>query len=293
MFAMWAALKNARHCEEALRRSNPIAIRTNRKRNLNYLLSLSFKQLIMVTNEFYSISENGDEDDTFELTKLGSRIPWLSFGNADSFETAYRDTTTEDYDRDFAYKLRQINPSYECHKLLDFHYNYYISKPDRNIATFLKHMKYVVRPILKEMNNSNVYLELLDEWILEKQESKRKFKLNDVMNNSINIKGVNGNIQIQQGLNNSSQSIDTFSAEDFAQLLSLVRTDIHQSNLSKEEKYDFHIELEKSLAKVEKGENIVIELEKVGGLINTVGLPIFLNLTSSVIFDNIRHYLKV
>ncbi|MGN6637412.1 MAG: hypothetical protein ACTHJ8_00760 [Mucilaginibacter sp.] len=133
-------------------------------------------------NPFFDISEKGElPEDALALKNLGSQRAWITSGRRGSDfwgtpdtpgKTIYRNTTDEDYDQQFVYKLYRWKPIYNIDQVIEYHYNYYLvnNKPQND---FLKHMRYVILPILKKKPNSEVCTQLFEQWLQDKEtESK-------------------------------------------------------------------------------------------------------------------------
>ncbi|PSK90821.1 toll/interleukin-1 receptor domain-containing protein [Taibaiella chishuiensis] len=128
-------------------------------------------------NEFYNISDGGENSrNSFQLTNLGEKIVFMTLGTSkrsgwgertSQMKDYYRDTTERDYDDQFASRISSTDPPYEVDSFLDFHYNYYCKTFPEKHKIFLKHLKYVIIPLL-EKRNKTVYIDLINEWLDEK-----------------------------------------------------------------------------------------------------------------------------
>lgn len=92
--------------------------------------------------------------------------------------TFYRSTTAGDYDRQFANRLVKTKPPYEIDKMLNHHFDHYVLRFPEQENVFLKHIKYVVLPLIEKMKDKSVYVELLNIWI---QEKNAALKLNNAV----------------------------------------------------------------------------------------------------------------
>ena len=128
-------------------------------------------------NEFYFIApEKQTLEHPYQLPNLGKQRPIMTIGRRESYywdspavasETFYRDTTPEDYDFSFAYKLTSIKPAYDTSAFINYHLSYYVTERKGEKNTFVKHIKYVIAPVIKKQKGKEVYLELITEWIEE------------------------------------------------------------------------------------------------------------------------------
>lgn len=130
-------------------------------------------------NKFYSLKGTSQESD-HQLSNLGDKMAHMIIGgigrrskydwdghSPGESTTFYRNTTAEDYDKTFADKVYKTKPPYQIDTLLDFHFKAYVEKGE-NRETFLKHMKYVIIPLVTKMRDSEIYVTLLNEWINNK-----------------------------------------------------------------------------------------------------------------------------
>jgi hypothetical protein len=126
-------------------------------------------------NPFFDVSDKTDlPGDALALKDLGSQQAWLTVGRRKSdfwgtsgydSKTTYRDTTDEDYDQQFVRKLQRWKPIYNISQVIDHHYNFYKANTKHSQNDFLKHMRYVILPILKKKQNSEVCTQLFEEWL--------------------------------------------------------------------------------------------------------------------------------
>lgn len=129
-------------------------------------------------NKFYSLKGNLP-DNEHQLTDLGSQTISIILGSVRTnkydwggrsepeTKTYYRDITADDYDRAFVTRLTKVKPVYEIDGFLDYHYNNYLQN-DGLKDLFLKHMKYVILPLLTKMKGYEACAELFTEWINNK-----------------------------------------------------------------------------------------------------------------------------
>lgn len=132
-------------------------------------------------NPFYDISSNEQlADEEFALRNLGSQKIFAIIGGrrrSDFWGTSgteskhhYTAVVPEDYDNLFVYKIGKWKPIYNLGKFVQHHYEHFLkAKPDGD--EFLKHMRYVVLPSLKNQKtrDNEARVELFEQWLKEKQ----------------------------------------------------------------------------------------------------------------------------
>lgn len=133
-------------------------------------------------NPFFDISENTElPEDALPLRNLGAQLPWLTVGrrssdfwgtDGTSSKTTYRATTSGDYDQQFIRKLLRWKPIYQIDSVLDHHYYHYLNHNQHSQSDFLKHLRYVILPLLKKKPNAEVCVQLFEGW-LQTQESHK------------------------------------------------------------------------------------------------------------------------
>ena len=69
-------------------------------------------------------------------------------------------------------------------------------------------------------------------------------------------------------------------------MFKLLKTDIEKLNA--ELRDDFKSEISYAMKQLDKGNDITIQLLNIGSLIKNIGLPLFVNLISSGIFESIK-----
>lgn len=243
-------------------------------------------------NEFYSIAEENQEPvNSWQLTNLGKQRVFAMFGTFGRgdwgqrdhrTDTIYTSTTAEDYDRHFAHKLGTTKPPYDVPMLLDFHLNYYLNTSNGGRDKFIKQMKYVILPILKKQSGKEVYIDLLNEWIDEK-EANTKNKTTTIVNH-INTGDINAPTQFQQGSDHSKQTQQVaYTKENILELFSLLKADMEK--LSKETKEELQSEIDYALKQLNKEKDIRQQLLNIGSIIKNTGWSLFINLASSGIFE--------
>ncbi|MEJ5962926.1 SEFIR domain-containing protein [Pedobacter immunditicola] len=141
-------------------------------------------------NDFYDIAPEAHQPDNyFQLKHLGPKQHVATFGipkrndygeRSYSNHTIKRDTVVGDYDRLFANMIYKTNPPYDVELLLNHHYNKIIETNPNGHKVFLRHIKYVVLPLLEKHKRHKVYVDLINEWVDEKRESQSL--LNKVVN---------------------------------------------------------------------------------------------------------------
>lgn len=116
----------------------------------------------------YSIEHSTKPKNVFDLENYGDQTAAYIIGSrSGTSKTLYRDVTEDDYDNGFAHRIIETKPAYEVDKFLDYHFDFYVNNGGSE-ATFIKHMKYVIIPILKKRENSGVQIELISTWLNDK-----------------------------------------------------------------------------------------------------------------------------
>ncbi|SEB21513.1 SEFIR domain-containing protein [Pedobacter hartonius] len=126
-------------------------------------------------NELYDIAPEGQEpDSSLQLRHLGSRRIMATFSiprRNDYGERTYsrhsvdRDVKASDYDGLFANMIFKTNPPYDIELLLDHHYRKFVEANHNDHKMFLRHIKYVVIPILEKRKQHQIYVGLVNEWL--------------------------------------------------------------------------------------------------------------------------------
>jgi hypothetical protein len=261
---------------------------------LGVAIFLKVNLIFMV--EFYSIDINGRElKSLYQLPNLGDECAsvtigkrrnefWGSNGTPPS-KTYHRKVVPEDYDRNFVYMMIAIKPPYEIDNFINFHLNYYLSIQNSSKDKYIKHIKYVILPIVKEIKDKAVYVDLINEWV----------EKNDVINNHekapimsiINTGDIHAPVQFQQGVSNSKQTQEiNYKTEDIKELFLSIKKDIETLNTSIVN--EFSTEIEYALKQIEKGKDIKPQLKNIGQLIKDVGINVFANLVASPIYESIK-----
>jgi len=249
-------------------------------------------------NDFYSIAlENTEPINEYQLKNIGTRRIMATLGKPRrgdwgermgyEYQRFYTDTKPEDYDDLFATKITNVKPPYELNNLLEFHCEQYLKIKNGTKDKFVKHVKYVVLPIIKQRIKSEVYAELVEEWINQNN-------MNSINENrgtvTLNMKNISAPTQVQVNSNSSTQKqVNSFAEKDIKQLFEALEKDL--INLEKDLKEELQAEMVNALKYLNKGKNINSRLETIGSLIREVGLSVFSNLIASPIFEIIRPYL--
>jgi membrane protein implicated in regulation of membrane protease activity len=149
----------------------------------------------MEINKFYNIAdENTIPIDNFQLTSLGvDRISMIvgSYVRRDygakqpSSKKLYVKVTAEDYDKQLANKIYRIQPIYDIHKILDYHFMYF-TKTNDDKELFIKQIRYVILPIIQKEKENDVHSELILDWVNEKQSPTKYSNLNITINSKMN-----------------------------------------------------------------------------------------------------------
>jgi len=252
-------------------------------------------------NPFFEISEQEElPDDVFALKNLGIQQAWITVGRRSSdfwgtpgtpSKTTYRNTTDEDYDQQFVRKLHKWKPIYHIDLVLEHHYSYYLARHDQGHGDFLKHMRYVILPILKKKPNAEVCTQLFEKWLDSKEPGHSNIlKPYTVNNNTINVGNVNAPTQFQQNSDHSTQTQHNhLQKDDIKQVFELLQKDIQQVN--EQIRKDFAMEMDYAITQLERGKDIKPQLFNIGSLIKDVGMGTFTNLLAAPVFELVKPYL--
>jgi hypothetical protein len=248
-------------------------------------------------NPFYDISKEKElPADALELNNLGTERVYANFGKTlrDGWggrSTEWKKLTIavqpENYDRLFAYKLNRSKPIYGMTKVLDHHFNHYCSIHLNDQEDFITHMRYVVLPAVKKINNSEVCVTLLEEWLQKKTSIQNTLNPHIVNNNTINVGAVNAPVQFQQNSDHSAQTQHNHQQKDqIKDFLEVLRRDIQamEENIRK----DFTMEMDYAVAQLDRDRNVQPQLTTIGGLMKDVGVGTFTNLLAAPIFEIIK-----
>jgi hypothetical protein len=238
-------------------------------------------------NDYYDIAKPGQSASKHQLKHLGDKVHWMTIGGnrkrdmwGDSEEptskTLYRETTKDDYDKQFASALVKLNPAHGAFGFLEHHLHYYMIKTGGEKSEFLKQIKYVVKPCLKSYTKNLVFEQLVDEWLNSHFEKKME-------NNGFTVGTINAPTQIQINSPHASQSQISYSAENVKEFISLLKRDIQ--NLSTDNKAEFEAELIYTERQLKANNDVVPQLMNIKKLILDVGISFFVNLTSSGVFE--------
>ncbi len=125
--------------------------------------------------------------------------------------------------------------------------------------------------------------------MIEKQGSNKPA---GTVNNYTNIKtgDINAPAQFQQNSQNSNQNFKVnYSVTTVQEFFDVLKDDIE--SLDSNIKEDFLSEMNYALKQVKQGRDIQGQLMNIGSLISNVGLPFFVNLASSGVFEVMRPFL--
>lgn len=238
-------------------------------------------------NEFYSISEeNKDPIDEFQLKNLGKRTVSMIVGKSsrrnfweetESPQSTryYTDVKSEDYDGVFAYKLKECKPPYDLGKILDYHLSYYINERQGDKSRFLNQIKFVILPKIKKYSDSDIYVELINDWLNANGMNKK-----DNKNLNLHIGDINAPTQFQMNSDNSHQTQQiTYEKKEIIELLDLIKKDLDK--ISKESREDLENEIANAKKQLDKGKNINSRLKTIGSMIKDIGVGVFTNLATS------------
>ncbi len=250
-------------------------------------------------NPFFDISDDEDlPDNELPLKNLGNQQIYATIGarrgsefwgtSGTSSKTFYENTTPGHYDRQFAYKLQKWKPIYDIDRLIEHHYKYYISIHKQG-DEFLKHMRYVILPMLKKQRNTDVCIDIFEQW-LQKQIPLGTHNFNTVTNNTINVGSINAPTQFQQNSDHSVQTQNThYQKEDVKTAFELIQQDIQ--HLNEQIRKDFAMEMDYAMIQLERNKEIKPQLSNIGTLIKDIGIGTFTNLLAAPIFELIRPHL--
>lgn len=240
-------------------------------------------------NPFFDISkENNHCINKFQLKNLGPTMIMASIiGRNGGFSDYYRETTDGDYDLFFADTIFKWQPIYELEELLDYHYQYYTNNNLGRGDKFLKHLKFIVIPILEGRGNSKVPIDLIEDWL----KSKQQFTDAPIVNNIINIRDINAPVQLQQNSNQSVQKQQHLDSEgkSILKAFELIKLDIQK--LEQHIKSDFSMEMTYATAQINKDRDVGPQLKNIGKMMQQIGMGVFTNLAAAPIFEYIKPYL--
>lgn len=245
-------------------------------------------------NEFYLIEDNNDSDSPLKLNDLGDKRIYLSYGirvsnywgeQINKTESVNTPVTSEDYDKQFANKLIQIKPPYEINNLIEFHLKFYVDIQKGSKEKFIKQMKYVIVPIIQKRKGKEVYVQLLNEWISQNDNTQN---INN--NGKLSIENINAptQIQINSPYSTLNQEI-TYSNQDIIDFFEQIKLEIQ--NIENEIKDELLIEINTASKNLNKGKNINSRLLTIGSLMKDIGINVFANLAATPIFILIKPYL--
>lgn len=242
--------------------------------------------------KFYKIANEAKlPDSDFELNNLGIQIKFNRLVNHGHghirTEYAYRKTTSDDYDKTFVKRISDITPIFKMADLLNFHFDNY--EGDKN--EYLAHIKYLILPLMKKEKNSEGHIDLVNDW-LAKKETKQNPTVNHIHNYNIKTGDVNAPTQFQQNSDNSVQNQTlNYNEAMVKNLFEVLETDIEK--LATDIKEEFSSKMSYALKQIKQGKDIRSQLLNIGSLISNVGLPFFVNLVSSGVFEVMKPYLGI
>lgn len=245
----------------------------------------------MILNEFYSISTSKSLKHDFQLENLGEKVHSMTIGNGQGESyTTYRATTSDDYDRSLAYKISRTKPPYEITKLIEYHLKYYLSTPNSEKRKFIKQIKYVVIPALKKMNNKEVYIDIINEWISEQNENNSNKNITTM--NVINARDINAPTQFQQGNSSTTQTQEIEnSKDDILKFMELLKEEIKSNNT--EIASDLKIEIDYAINQLNKGNNIGQQLSSIGRILKDTTIGVLSNIISNPLYLTVKPLLGI
>jgi len=243
-------------------------------------------------NEFYSIPENNKElVNEYQIRDLGEKRISMILGSSSnrgresSSSKIYKKVTTEDYDIQFARKLTTFKPPYDLEKVLDYHLSYYVNSGNQK-EKFIKHIKYVIIPIVEKRKQNKIYIELITNWINHKMGEKKEETGNIILKTG----DINSPLQVQINSDNSTQSQTIkYSNEDIFKLFEFLKNDLHK--IENDLREDLQTEIENASKQLDKGNDIKNRLLTIGGLMKDVGIGVFTNLIASPIYQMVKPHL--
>jgi len=251
-------------------------------------------------NPFFDISSDEHlPDHELPLRNLGSQQIFAIVGSrrgsdywgtsGSPSKTTYTNTTPEHYDRQFVYKLQKWKPIYDIDRLIEYHYQHYAATHQGEQAQFLKHMRYVILPMLKKHKNAEVCTELFEQW-LDRQTPQTQPNPHTVNNNTIHVGSINAPTQFQQ---NSDHSVQTqhnqYQKADIEEAFELLKKDI--AGIDKQIRDDFSMEMNYAVTQLTRDKDIKPQLLNIGNLMKQVGMGTFTNLLAAPIFEFIKPHL--
>ena len=244
-------------------------------------------------NEFYSISEEHKEPiDDFQLKNLGNQRIMAIVGKrtrgdwgenrGNESQKFYRDTKPSDYDDLFEAKLINCDPPYELSEILEYHLRFYMNVRQGNKLKFIKQVKYVILPKIKNRKNKDVQIELVKEWINQMNEKETKDNLTNLQ-----VGDINAPTQFLVNSDNSSQNQTIhYNKEDLKQLLNDLRSDLAQ--IEKGTAEELRSEIDKVFQQLEAKKNVTYRLLTIGDIVKNVGYGVFSNLIASPVYENLK-----
>lgn len=243
-------------------------------------------------NDFYSICHDESyRESKYQLRNLGKEVFLGGIGTISrndfgqrksSFTSHYRPTTDTDYDVQFSREIIEHKPVYELEELIDFHLNYYINLKQGSKDTFVKHIKYIVLPLVEKSPNSKVHQDLINEWLGKNMTNKKEnkggtiFSIGDIKDS-----------QVQINSDNSVQEINTKnSSEEIQKTFDLIREDIKR--LNGPEREELSAEVDRAEERLKQGKEVKPRLLMIGELIKEIGTDVFTSLVSSPIYDMVK-----
>lgn len=239
--------------------------------------------------KFFKIAAANVDKLEFELPDLGGKMKFNQIVNHGhghiGAEPSERATTEEDYNKEFVKLVCKTSPVYKVRDLMEFHFDSY----EGSKQEFLGQIKYHIVPLMKKERGKDGYISLIVDWVSEKEGSN---KPNGTVNNYTNIKtgDINAPAQFQQNSQNSSQNFKVnYNVTTIQDFFDVLKADIE--GLDSNMKEDFLSEMNYALKQIKQGRDIHGQLINIGSLISNVGLPFFVNLVSSGVFEVMRPFL--
>jgi hypothetical protein len=142
---------------------------------------------------------------------------------------------------------------------------------------------------MKKEKNNEGQVNLVNDWLAQKN-PKQNQATQHIHNYNIKTRNINAPTQFQQNSDNSVQNQNlNYNEATVKELFKVLEADI--ASLSTDVKEDFSSEMSYALNQMKKGKDIKIQLLNLGSLISNVGVPLFVNLISSGVFEVMKPHL--
>ncbi len=144
---------------------------------------------------------------------------------------------------------------------------------------------------MKKERYKERHVALINDW-LAKKETLLTATTTYIHNYSIKTGDDHAPTQFQQNSDNSVQNQSlNYNEAIVKELFEVLETDIE--NFATDIKENFSSEMSYALKLIKQGKDIKSQLLNIGSLISNVGLPFFVNLVSSGVFEIMKPYLGI